>query len=165
LTSPRQRATALETIAAGVADDEDPDVARRVAALVAATVAAEVIAQTKLTDDAALRVALAVTLAADADAAAAVAAAAVVETAAGTAETSAHDMAGSSVATQLASDIAVGSTARVATMALRQVALLRRDPMVAELQRALERAEVRLHDQPMYDMQTGAVVGVEAADS
>jgi EAL domain-containing protein (putative c-di-GMP-specific phosphodiesterase class I) len=154
--------TALETIAAGLADDEDLDVARRVAALVAATVAAEVIAQTKLTDDAATRVALAVTLAADAAAVAAVAAASIVETAAGTAETSAHDVAGSSAATQLASDIAVESTARVATMALHQVALLRQDPMVAELQHALERAELRLHYQPMYDMQTGAIVGVEA---
>ncbi len=154
--------TALETIAASLPGDVDVDGARRVAALVAAAVAADVIAQTKLTDDAAARVAEAVALAADVVALAAIAAASVVERAVGTAEMAAYDVAGLSEATELASDIAVESTARVAAMTLSQVASLRRAPMVAELQRALDCAELRLHFQPMYSMATGAVVGVEA---
>ena len=153
---------ALETIDAGLSDDIDTGAARRLAAAVAAAVAAEVVAQTKLTDEAAARVAHAVALAADAVALAAVAAAVVVETAVGSAETSAHDMASLSASTELASDIAVESTARVGAMVARQVASLRDAPMVAELQRAVESAELILHYQPMYSMTTGSVVGIEA---
>lgn len=153
---------ALETIAAELPPDGDTESARRVAALVAATVAAEVIAQEKLTDDAAAKVAHAVALASDAVASAAVAAASLVETALEAAEASAGDVAGVSVATELSSHIAVSSTARVAAMAMQQVALLRRAPLVAELQRAIENAELRLHYQPMFSLTTGAVVGVEA---
>jgi EAL domain-containing protein (putative c-di-GMP-specific phosphodiesterase class I) len=153
---------ALETIVAGLPDDVDPDGARRVAALVAATVAADVIAQTRLTDDAAARVARAVALAADAAAMAAVSAASLVDVAAGTARSTADVVAGASAATEVASDIAVESTARAEAMALHRVSLMRQAPLVIELERALEREELRLHYQAIYSMETGAIVGVEA---
>ena len=153
---------ALETIAANLPADVDADGARRVAALVAATVAADVIAQAKLTEDAAARVARAVALAAEAAALAAVAAAAIVEAAAGAAEASAHVLAGSSVVTHTASGVAVESAAYVSDLTQRRVALLHQAPLVVELRRALERAELRLHYQPIFDMKTGGVVGVEA---
>jgi len=154
--------TALETIASDLPDDVDPEWARRVAALVAATVAADVVAQAKLTDDAAARVARAVTLAAEAAALAALAAASIVELAALTAEDSAHVVAGSSAETETASDVAVESIARVTDLALHRVAFLRQAPLVIELRRALDNAELRLYYQPVYSITTGAVVAVEA---
>ena len=153
---------ALETIAAELPPDMDPDEARRAAAAVAATVAAEVIAQAKATAEAADRVANAVAMAADAAALAAATAAAIVEIAASTAEAAAHDVAGSSAATEAASDVAVSSSTRVADLAMRRLSILRRAPLVAELRGALEREELRLHYQPMYSMGSGAIIAVEA---
>jgi EAL domain-containing protein (putative c-di-GMP-specific phosphodiesterase class I) len=153
---------ALETIAAELPLDMDPDEARRAAAAVAATVAAEVIAQAKATADAADRVANAVSMAAEAAALAAATAAAIVELAANTAEAAAHGVAGSSAATEAASDVAVSSSTRVADLAQRRLSILRRAPLVAELRGALERDELRLHYQPMYSMSSGAIVAVEA---
>jgi EAL domain-containing protein (putative c-di-GMP-specific phosphodiesterase class I) len=152
---------ALERIAAELPDDVDPDGAQRVAALVAATVAADVITQAKLTDDAAKRVAQAVAIAAEAAAVAAVAAAAVVNAAVGSAQEVAQEMQGSSRATETASRATVTSTGRVADLAVRRLAQLRQAPMVAALARGLDREELRLHYQPMFDMSTGAAVGVE----
>lgn len=153
---------ASETIAANLPDNVDRAGARRVAAEVAATVAADVIVQAKLTEDAAARVAEAVALAAEAAALAAVAAAAIVDVAADAAEASADVLAGSSAATQAASGLAVESTSHVTDLARRRVARLRQAPLVVELTRALDQDELRLHYQPMYDMVTGAVVGLEA---
>ena len=152
----------LEAIAADLPDDVDPESARQVAATVAAVVAADVITQAKLTDDAAERVAQAVALAAEAAALAALASASIVEVAASNAETSAHMVTGSSAQTETASVLAAESTSRVAELALRRVTLLRQAPLVVELQRGLEQQELELHYQPMYSMDTGAVVAVEA---
>jgi EAL domain-containing protein (putative c-di-GMP-specific phosphodiesterase class I) len=155
-------ARASETAAAAPSTVAHPREAKRVAAVVAATVAADVVAQTRLTDDAASRVAEAVALAADDAASAAATAASLIEAAAGAAETSAHDVVGSSAATEIASGITVDSTERTAELALSRVARLQRSPMVAELLRAVEDEELRLHFQPMYSMGNGAIVGVEA---
>ena len=153
---------AMETIAADLPDDVDPEGARRIAAAVAAIVAADVIAQAKFTDEAAAKVARASALAAEAAALAALAAAAIVEVAADMAEESANVVTGASARTELASALAVQSTARVAELAQSRVAQLRQSPLVLNLRRALEEAELRLHYQPMYSMDTGDVVAVEA---
>jgi len=153
---------ALETIAADLPPDADPDGVRRAAAAIAATVAADVVAQSKSTYDAATRVADAVRLAAKAAALAAAAAAAIVDAATSSAEASAYGVAGSSAATEAASDVAVGSSTHVAHLARRRVAVLRQSPMVAELFSALEHDELRLHYQPMYSMSDADMVAVEA---
>jgi EAL domain-containing protein (putative c-di-GMP-specific phosphodiesterase class I) len=93
-----------------------------------------------------------------------------VEVAATAAAASGRAVAVSSAATQAASDVVVGSTARVsdfgarlrAVATLRRVDLARNPPLVAELTCALARTELRLDYQPMYSMQTGALVAVEA---
>ncbi|QWZ08679.1 EAL domain-containing protein [Nocardioides panacis] len=162
LETAAQAVVALETIAAELSDDVDPDGANRAAAAVAATVAAEVIAQVKATADAAAKVAQAVAVAADEAAMAAATAAAIVDLAAGSAETSAHVVAGSSADTQAASGAVLVSTAHVADLAQRRLATLHQHPMVVELRDALAHNELLLHYQPMYDLATGAIVGVEA---
>jgi EAL domain-containing protein (putative c-di-GMP-specific phosphodiesterase class I) len=75
----------------------------------------------------------------------------------------------SSRVTEVAANVAVGSATRVADLAprLRAIAALRRvslapPPLVAELTDALARDELRLHYQPIYDMQSGALTAVEA---
>jgi len=45
---------------------------------------------------------------------------------------------------------------------MRRVAVLRQAALLTELQRALDGDELRLHYQPMYSLQTGAMVAVEA---
>ncbi|WP_246371428.1 EAL domain-containing protein [Nocardioides pelophilus] len=153
---------ALVTIAADLPDDVDPEGARRVAAAVAATVAADVIAQAKLTDEAAAKVSRATALAAEAAALAALAAASIAEIAAGTAEESASVVTGATDRTELASALAVQSTSRVAELALRRVSQLRLSSLVLELRRALDEAELLLHYQPMYSVDSGEIVAVEA---
>jgi EAL domain-containing protein (putative c-di-GMP-specific phosphodiesterase class I) len=153
---------ALESIVADLPETVAPEWARRVAAAVASTVAAEVIAQTRLADDAASKVADAVALAAEGAALAALAAASIVGVAAQTAGDLAHEVADSSAEAEAASSVAVQSTARVADLAMRRANFLYKAPLVVELERALDRDELRLHYQPMYSMRTGAVVAVEA---
>jgi EAL domain-containing protein (putative c-di-GMP-specific phosphodiesterase class I) len=153
---------ALETIAANLSDDVDPDGARRTAAEVAARVAEEVIVQAQATAAAAAKVAHAVNVAADEAAIAAATAAAIVDLAAGNAETSAHAVEGASAETETASDAVVTSTARVADITHRRLARLRQHPLVKQLRAALDGNELRLHYQPMYSLGTGAMVGVEA---
>jgi EAL domain-containing protein (putative c-di-GMP-specific phosphodiesterase class I) len=153
---------ALETIAAELSDDVDPDGAKRTAAAVAARVAADVIAQANATSAAAATVAHAVTVAADEAAIAAATAAAIVDLAAGSAEADAFTVSGSSAETALASDVAVESTGHVADLAHRRLARLPQDPMVTQLRAALANDELRLHYQPLYSLTTGAVVGAEA---
>jgi len=155
-------ARAAEMAAAEPSALAHPEEAERVAAVVAAAVAADVIAQTRLTEDAALRVAEAVTLAADAAAAAAMEAASLVEVATGVVRMTAHQVLGSSAATEIASETTVESTEHTSKLARSRVARLPQAPMFAELQRALENEELRLHFQPMYSMETRAIVGVEA---
>ncbi len=147
---------ALETIAAELSDDVDPDGAKRTAAAVAARVAADVIAQANATSAAAATVAHAVTLAADEAAIAAATAAAIVDLAAGSAEASAHALSGSSAKTETASDAVVESTEHVADLAHRRLARLPQDPLVGQLRAALVNDELRLHYQPLYSLATRA---------
>jgi EAL domain-containing protein (putative c-di-GMP-specific phosphodiesterase class I) len=64
--------------------------------------------------------------------------------------------------TEAASHVAVESSIRVSELASHQAAQLRETPMVRELQRALDKEELRLHYQAMFDITSGAVVGMEA---
>ncbi len=153
---------ALETIAAELSADVDPDGAKRTAAAVAARVAADVIAQANATSAAAATVAHAVTVAAEEAAMAAATAAAIVDLAAGSAEADAHAVSGFSLETETASGTAVESTGHVADLAHRRLNRLPQDPLVAQLRAALAHDELRLHYQPLYSLATGEVVGVEA---
>jgi EAL domain-containing protein (putative c-di-GMP-specific phosphodiesterase class I) len=80
-----------------------------------------------------------------------------VDLAAGTAAATERTVAGSIAATRAASEIAVQSSILVADLAHR-----RAGPLVAELENAVLESQLRLHYQPMYSMQTGALVAVEA---
>ncbi len=153
---------AMNTVASDLPRNVDPAGARRVAAAVAAIVAADVVAQAKLTDEAAAKVARATALAAEAAALAAVAAASIVDVATEAAHASADVVAGASARTEAASAVAVQSTVRVADLALSRVSQLRQSTMVRDLRRALDRGELRLHYQPMYDIESGEIVAVEA---
>jgi EAL domain-containing protein (putative c-di-GMP-specific phosphodiesterase class I) len=159
---------ARDTVAAGLPDDADFD-ARATATAVASVVAADVVAASKATADAAALVSQAVSTAADAAFLAAQFAAEAVELAADMAAASGRVVAESSAATQVASEVVLESAGRVAELVprLRAVAALRRvrlarDPLVAELQDALSRAELRLVYQPIFALQTGALTAVEA---
>jgi EAL domain-containing protein (putative c-di-GMP-specific phosphodiesterase class I) len=163
-------AEARDTIASELPDDADPHEARQAAVAVADAVAAEVVARSQSTAEAATLVAKAVTTAADAAFVAAQSAAATVELAADMAAASGRVVAGSSAATHAATDVVVASTARAADLgprlrvtaaALRRSSLAR-DPLVGELLEALERAELRLHYQPIYALESGTLSAVEA---
>jgi EAL domain-containing protein (putative c-di-GMP-specific phosphodiesterase class I) len=132
-------------------------------------VAADVVARATATESAAALVAAAVAAAANTAFVAARSAAATVELAADMAAASGRVVATSSGVTEVAANVAVRSATRVADLSprLRAVAALRRvslapHPLVAELTGALARAELRLHYQPIYNMQTGALTAVEA---
>jgi EAL domain-containing protein (putative c-di-GMP-specific phosphodiesterase class I) len=163
-------AEARDTIVSELPVDADPHEARQAAVAVADAVAAEVVARSRSTADAATLVAEAVTAAAEAAFVAARSAAATVELAADMAAASGRVVAGSSAATHAATDVVVASTARAAELGPRlrlTAATLRRfgparDPLVGELLGALERAELRLHYQPIYDLKNGALSAVEA---
>jgi EAL domain-containing protein (putative c-di-GMP-specific phosphodiesterase class I) len=159
---------ARDTIASELPDDADPHEAREAATAVASAVAEEIVTRSKATADAAEVVANAVTAAADAAFLAAQSAAATVELAADMAAASGRVVADSSAATQAATDVAVTSTANVLLQAerlgfasMRRVRLAR-DPLVTALHQALVRSELRLHYQPIYQMETGALAAVEA---
>jgi EAL domain-containing protein (putative c-di-GMP-specific phosphodiesterase class I) len=161
--------SARDTVASTLPHDADRGDARRAADAVAETVAADVVARSMATEHAAALVAAAVAAAANTAFLAARSAAATVELAADMAAASGRVVATSSGVTEAAANVAVRSAARVADLAprLRAVAALRRvslapDPLVAELTAALAHAELRLHYQPIYHMQTGALTAVEA---
>lgn len=148
---------ALQAIAAQLPHDADLAEAGRAAAEVASTVAADVVSQERSTAAAASMVSTAVALAAEAAALAAAVAAAGVDLAAGTAAAHGRTVAGSIAATRAASDVAADSSIRVADLAHGRVT-----PLAAELERAVSQDELTLHYQPMYSMQTGALIAVEA---
>lgn len=163
-------AAARATIAAELPEDADLGDAHRAANAIAVTVAADVVAQSEATADAAALVAEAVSTAAEAAFSAAKTAATTVQGAAENAASSGRAVVGSSAETQVASDLVVESTARVAKLgprlraaaAMRRISKARDAPMIAELQGAVARSELRLHYQPLYSMVNGALIGVEA---
>jgi EAL domain-containing protein (putative c-di-GMP-specific phosphodiesterase class I) len=158
------------TLAAEVPLDDDTETVSRAAATVAAAVAADVVAKAQATVDSASIIAAAVITAAEAVAIAAATAAATVDLAAGTAEETRRVVASSVAAAGAAADVAVESTTLVADLtsrlrtadAVRRVGDFNRDRLVSELDTALVRAELRLHYQPIYSMQAGTIVAVEA---
>jgi EAL domain-containing protein (putative c-di-GMP-specific phosphodiesterase class I) len=165
-----EAAATSRSVAAALPTDADPSAARRAAALVADSVAADVVTHTAATAEAARMVAEAVAAAAGFVLAAATDAAASVELAATDAATSASAVATLSVATKDASSIVADSTARFADLApllgavtsLHRATLAWSPSLVREMKAALAGSEFRLHYQPIYNMQTGAVVAVEA---
>jgi len=119
--------------------------------------------------DVEVRTADAVAVAAEAAFDAAQSAAATVELAADMAAASGRVVAGSSASTQEATGVVVASTARAVglTQRLQAIATLRRvsmvrDPLVEALRGAVTRSELRLHYQPIYDLQSGAMTALEA---
>jgi EAL domain-containing protein (putative c-di-GMP-specific phosphodiesterase class I) len=163
-------AEARDTIASELPEDADPREVRQAAVAVADAVAAEVVARSQSTAEAATLVARAVSAAAEAAFVAAQSAAATVELAADMAAASGRVVAGSSAATHAATKAVVASTARAAELgprlrvtaaALRRFSLTR-DPLVGELLGAIDRAELRLHYQPIYDLHSGGLTAVEA---
>jgi EAL domain-containing protein (putative c-di-GMP-specific phosphodiesterase class I) len=160
--------TARDTIASELAHDADPREAQEAATAVASAVAEEIVTRSKATAEAAEVVANAVTAAAEAALLAAQSAAATVELAADMAAASGRVVADSSAATQAATELVLASTADVVDHAERlHVASLRRvrvarDPLVTALHEAVVRSELRLHYQPIYVMETGALAAVEA---
>jgi sensor c-di-GMP phosphodiesterase-like protein len=153
---------ALQNVVVDLPEAVDPEWARRAAAAVASTVAAEVIARAQLADVAPSKVRDAVALAAEGAALAAFAAASIVEGAARSAGKVAREVANSSVEAKAASTASAKSTARVADLATRGATLLYRAPLVIELAEALKQGQLRLHYQPLYNTETGALVAVEA---
>ena len=166
-------AAALETIASEMhpeanEDDEGSDTAT--ADTVAATVAAAATAEEKAAAEAAATVLSATAAAARTEAEAAEEAAATVDLATDGAAKSRRGVAQAAASSKKASDVVVDSTrrashlaARVRTEAMqRSEGELRQATLVAELHDAIASDQLCLHYQPMYSIQTGALVAVEA---